>query len=88
MDFNTLLQTVIGMIVVPLATEIVKKLGSWNIPALSYSMVCVFSVGAAYLLSLIFHPEIEIAEIIRQAIYIALASVAVKSTAKTFEKLI
>lgn len=83
MDFNTLLQTVIGGIVVPLVAELVKKLGNWNIPAVSLSIVCIMSILSAYGLGLYFTPDASMSEIIKQAVYIALAAVFVKAGDKS-----
>ena len=85
MDFNTILQTVIGLIVTPLATELAKKI--WNIPALSILFVAIFSVLSAYVLHFAFMPDATLSQLAVMALITAFGGVVLKAADKTRENI-
>ena len=64
MDFNVALQGFIVSMVIPLATELVKKFGNWNLPFISLLVVVALSMGSAFGLSKLLHPDMTTGQVI------------------------
>jgi hypothetical protein len=83
MDFTTILNYVIPTLITPFITEFIKTTLKITAPIVSWIVVILVSMGAAYLLSLLLQPAMPMTDILKMALDCALFSMGLKAVHKT-----